>query len=422
MLTLKVHSGTGRQGELWQLAADRPTLIGREAADVVLDEQGVSRRHAKVLLDDRDWTIEDVGSTNGTRVNRRRIDAPTALKLGDEIQLGRVCLVVERLGRQEDGTDDPGAPTESPEPQFVLSVLRDGAGPKQLFAACHHQPWIIGRQTTHLRLNDWTVSRRHAEICFADGQWLISDLKSKHGTLVNDRAIDGPCGLRTGDRVSIGRIVLTVHAMSVGAVEPGIDAPTTQPSDASLALLPHPTAHPVPPAAAPVATVWVPAAEPIACSSEPVARDQDSFTATDDLPDQAPICVETRPFGSESATVIWCPSTANAIATHIEWPPHDSSTRADVMSDAAGHRTVSTSDTEQTLASTVAACDVAEMETQAALEDPEFNNIDIVIRHLGVVFTGDHANGSSGRRQSWPGRLRRRIRRRYGILARLFTF
>ena len=143
MLILKVHSGTDREGELWQLADDRPVVIGREAADVVLDEQGVSRKHAQVRLDDGAWIIEDVGSTNGTCVNRRRIDAPMALKLGDEIKLGRVCLLVERIGRQGNGTDDAGAPTGSSEPQLILSVLLDGAGPQQLFAVCPHQPWTI---------------------------------------------------------------------------------------------------------------------------------------------------------------------------------------------------------------------------------------------------------------------------------------
>ena len=433
MLTLKVHSGTGRQGELWQLAADRPTLIGREAADVVLDEQGVSRRHAKVLLDDRDWTIEDVGSTNGTRVNRRRIDAPTTLKLGDEVQLGRVCLVVQRLGRQEDGTDDPGVPTESSQPQLVLSVLRNGAGPKQLFAVCPHQPWIIGRQTTHLRLNDWSVSRRHAEVCFADGQWLINDLKSKHETFVNDRAIDGPCALQTGDRLSIGRVVLMVHELSVGASEPCADASTIQTPNASSASsseapapeaiidtwqapMPQPAVH----LASPVATPM--AAAPIACNFEPLTRDPNPTTAAVDSLPQEPMYVEALPLESESAAVTWHPSTLCAVAAQNEWPPHDSATCTDVMADATCARTVSTFDTEQSLASADAVRDVDEADTPSALVDPQFNDIDIVIRHLGVVFTGDHTGDSSRRRQSWPGRLRRRIRRRYGILARLFTF
>jgi DNA-binding winged helix-turn-helix (wHTH) protein len=67
-------------------------LVGREkACDVWIDADDVSRRHARIRVDagGRTATIADLGSTNGTFVAGRRIDAPTSLENGAHIRLGR---------------------------------------------------------------------------------------------------------------------------------------------------------------------------------------------------------------------------------------------------------------------------------------------------------------------------------------------
>lgn len=70
------------------------TSIGRHPdSDIFLDDVTVSRRH--VVIDHRDGVhvLEDVGSLNGTYLNRRRIDSPTPLENGDEVQIGLFKLV-----------------------------------------------------------------------------------------------------------------------------------------------------------------------------------------------------------------------------------------------------------------------------------------------------------------------------------------
>jgi pSer/pThr/pTyr-binding forkhead associated (FHA) protein len=89
---LVVRSGGGRAGETFQLGTDE-TSVGRSPdCDIFLDDVTVSRKHAVVARRDDHLEIEDLGSLNGTFLNRRRIDAAARLKDGDELQIGKYRL------------------------------------------------------------------------------------------------------------------------------------------------------------------------------------------------------------------------------------------------------------------------------------------------------------------------------------------
>jgi pSer/pThr/pTyr-binding forkhead associated (FHA) protein len=67
-------------------------VIGRgRSADVVIAEPTISRAHAAIGYDGSGFFMQDLGSTNGTRVNGRR-GARVALSNGDELQLGKLRL------------------------------------------------------------------------------------------------------------------------------------------------------------------------------------------------------------------------------------------------------------------------------------------------------------------------------------------
>jgi DNA-binding winged helix-turn-helix (wHTH) protein len=68
---------------------------GEECA-VVIDASTVSRRHAKIVVRAGSITIEDLESTNGTRVNGMPITVPTAIANGNTVELGSEVLVVKR--------------------------------------------------------------------------------------------------------------------------------------------------------------------------------------------------------------------------------------------------------------------------------------------------------------------------------------
>jgi pSer/pThr/pTyr-binding forkhead associated (FHA) protein len=69
------------------------TRAGRHPeSDIFLDDITVSRRHAEFMKSHQGYTVRDVGSLNGTYVNRERIEE-AVLASGDEVQIGKFKLV-----------------------------------------------------------------------------------------------------------------------------------------------------------------------------------------------------------------------------------------------------------------------------------------------------------------------------------------
>jgi pSer/pThr/pTyr-binding forkhead associated (FHA) protein len=88
---LVVRSGGGRTGETFGLEGER-TLIGRSPdCEIFLDDVTVSRKHAVVHRREDAFVIEDLGSLNGTFVNKRRIESGE-LADNDEVQIGKYRL------------------------------------------------------------------------------------------------------------------------------------------------------------------------------------------------------------------------------------------------------------------------------------------------------------------------------------------
>jgi hypothetical protein len=88
---LVVRAGGGRAGETFELLEPR-TLVGRSPdCDVFLDDVTVSRRHAEIVHEPNGYVIRDLGSLNGTFVNRRRIES-SVLATDDEVQIGKYRL------------------------------------------------------------------------------------------------------------------------------------------------------------------------------------------------------------------------------------------------------------------------------------------------------------------------------------------
>ena len=76
--------------------ADGVILIGRGAdCQIILDDDYVSTRHARVVSGENGIYVEDLGSTNGSYVNGQRITAPTTLTMSDTVRIGKTILKLE---------------------------------------------------------------------------------------------------------------------------------------------------------------------------------------------------------------------------------------------------------------------------------------------------------------------------------------
>jgi sulfur carrier protein ThiS len=89
---LVIRSGGGRTGEAFSLDRSQTTIGRSPECDIFLDDVTVSRRHAVVAQGDDGFAIEDLGSLNGTFLNRSRIERDT-LENGDEVQIGKYRLI-----------------------------------------------------------------------------------------------------------------------------------------------------------------------------------------------------------------------------------------------------------------------------------------------------------------------------------------
>lgn len=89
-----------KKGDFYPLGES--ILIGREESnDIVLKDTRVSGHHAAITRQGQRWQIRDLGSTNGTFVNGKRIEGQVDLSPGDEVRIGGVIFEVgwENAGR-----------------------------------------------------------------------------------------------------------------------------------------------------------------------------------------------------------------------------------------------------------------------------------------------------------------------------------
>jgi pSer/pThr/pTyr-binding forkhead associated (FHA) protein len=139
--SLVIHEGSAAGTEH---PVDGELILGREhgSADLVLDDPGVSRRHARILPENGGVDVEDLGSSNGTYVNGERISGPVELGAGDELQLGATVLGVEG-GTEATALMPPGAPPTAEHPGPARRPAQPppsrGIAPRRLAPRPHDQ-------------------------------------------------------------------------------------------------------------------------------------------------------------------------------------------------------------------------------------------------------------------------------------------
>ena len=91
---LVVLRGEVEQGKRVKLRGSGHTVGRSQEADIISNDPYASDFHARVSAQNGQTRVEDLGSTNGTYVNGRRITAPTGVVKGDTVQIGKTLLEV----------------------------------------------------------------------------------------------------------------------------------------------------------------------------------------------------------------------------------------------------------------------------------------------------------------------------------------
>ena len=76
---------------------DVQITIGRAPdSTLIIDDDYASSRHARIYPSEGSWVVEDLGSTNGTWIDRSRITSPTVLPVGAPLRVGRTTLQIQK--------------------------------------------------------------------------------------------------------------------------------------------------------------------------------------------------------------------------------------------------------------------------------------------------------------------------------------
>ena len=210
--TLDFTSGP-KAGETVNFGAKTISIGRAENNDIVVDDPTVSRHHAKVTYQDGKYTIEDLGSTSGTRVAGKEVTM-TQIASGETVKLGNT-----EVGFNLGANVVKPAPVQSPvrpdsDNQMETRVISKPA-PSVAWLAVTGGPGIgntyhlkegtnlVGRESGNgLSLDDQYMSRKHAMLKVEGGNISIFDFGSTGGTKVNGTDI----GARTLQPNSVIRV------------------------------------------------------------------------------------------------------------------------------------------------------------------------------------------------------------------------
>jgi pSer/pThr/pTyr-binding forkhead associated (FHA) protein len=204
------------EGESQERVLDKgKVIIGRmpEGCDICIADYYASRHHAEISFDGKNYLVRDLGSANGTFLNDQRLEAPQVLQDGDLVKVGRVVFYFERPASpapSEFDTLELAAPAVIP----YLEIC-SGGGKQSRFELINNKVTIGragGGKQWDLTLQDRAVSRPQAQIACQDDGYLLTDLGSANGTLVNGTEISAPHLLKDGDAIVFGETVLVFHA------------------------------------------------------------------------------------------------------------------------------------------------------------------------------------------------------------------
>ncbi|MBI4230319.1 MAG: FHA domain-containing protein [Planctomycetes bacterium] len=198
-----------RLGEKWGLE-DGEVVIGRgldrpRAINFSETAKFVSSEHARFWKDERGYWVEDIGSKNGTFLNRHLLKEKTLLVEGDEVEIGNVMFRVYIVPKEQTASEERFS--------GEIEVVR-GARKGEKFSL-DQGDLLVGRElegngVISLPDDETLVSTEHAVFRKVRGTYTIRDLGSTNGTGVNgEKKVSAR--LSDGDEVTIGNVIFRVR-------------------------------------------------------------------------------------------------------------------------------------------------------------------------------------------------------------------
>lgn len=199
----------------------KPVICGRQAScDIVIPGSSASREHCKFTLENGEWHVVDLNSSNGTIVNGKKITEKQKLHDGDMIKISDTVIGFTNEVSQE-------------KPMQTAMTLKAKGGPAdgQIFAIGKKVTKIGRSPQNDIALNDNSVSGKHAEIIVEGGKAQLTDLESRNGLHVNGAKMKIR-DLENGDVILIGATEL--HFSNGAAADAGQTVTATaHPGDTS---------------------------------------------------------------------------------------------------------------------------------------------------------------------------------------------
>ncbi|UOE99982.1 FHA domain-containing protein [Bdellovibrio reynosensis] len=211
------------------LTEDRAYVAGRkEDCDIVLQpEKGISREHFKISCVNGSWSVEVVSRYgeviyNGEQVQQFELQHGSGFSLppyefeflvssGDDVPVSEAQVQNSNLpalsGDHEsfEGSEEKTVIGAAPSAAYIKITDSQGET-KEMIRLDAGESWIAGRESScHIQIKDSRVSRRQFEIRRAGSQYVIIDLGSVNGTLVNGNPISSsdPTPIKSGDAISV---------------------------------------------------------------------------------------------------------------------------------------------------------------------------------------------------------------------------
>ncbi len=221
---IRYRFGTGT----WQTFPLEPgeKILGRDPdCDFHLNDTEVSRRHARLRIEDEGIWITDLGSTNGTQVNGVDLvpHEEHPLQLGQTFSVGNFVLEIDEPSRfyqtpsaisGKPGSGEIPTPkvwTESKQTVFNVGHGISSSAPVRAINLLSRARITLGRGSNNdIVLNHPMVSRAHAVVERMETRFQIRDLRSTLGVFVNGKRIERKAYLKDWDQIQIGTFVFVL--------------------------------------------------------------------------------------------------------------------------------------------------------------------------------------------------------------------